>query len=360
MFLKTIGFITLFIISLNNVASAQTGITNDIHRNLVQMTRHLQTIEEKLNALEEEMKVIAEEEEKALMNVASHQHNLMQVLQTLKHWREYSPALIAFSTISSDDLIHSLLALQSVSPQLEKQNKIILEAVGRVATLRRHLQEKAKQSDLIKSDYQKSLQEQAGLFETKFQKMDTQDPEFVALHEKLKGKEKLTPEELIAYLQTFVTGEETQSKNEELILFEAVVGKRIQPCQGAICHDSTEQNLVLKIESRSEAQVASPWDCRVVQINFVENKGHLVILKKDNFYMIVSGLGSINCRLGEFLHAGEPLGCMPSSSSAVTEQKITYGNLPSKKQLLTIELRKGIQLLDPTPYLRPNSDDKKV
>ena len=360
MFLKTISFAIILLISLSKVASTQVGPTNDVHRNLIQITRHLQTIEEKLNILEEEMKAVAEEEEKALMNVASHQHNLVQVLQTLKHWREYSPALIAFSTISSGDLIHSLLALQSLSPQLEKQNKTIVEAIKRVAALRLHLQEKAKQSDLIKGEYQESLQKQASLFEVKFQKMDTQDPEFVAFQEKLKHKEKMTSDELITYLQTLVTGEEGQSKNEELILFEAVVGKRIQPCQGAICHDSTEQNLVLKIESRSEAQVASPWDSRVVQLSFVENKGHIVMLKKDNFYIIVSGLGSINCRLGEFLHAGEPLGCMPSSSSAVTEQKTVYGNSASKKQLLTIELRKGIQILDPTPYLRPNSDDKKV
>ncbi len=362
MFFKTICFLAILAISSCKVALTQTNGTSDVHQNLIQITRQLQNIEGNLNALEEEVKVLVEEEEKALMNVGNHQHSLVQVLQSLKHWRDYSPALIAFSTSSSDDLIHSLLALQSVSPQLEKKNKSILEAIKRVAELRMHLQEKTKQIELIKGEYQDSLQKQASLFETKFQKIDTQDPEFVSLQDKLKGKENLTPNELIAYLQTFPIQEQTQSENSELILFESVVGKRVQACQGAICHESTEQNLVLKIESRSEAQVASPWNSRVVHISFIQNRGHIIILKKDDFYLVISGLGSINCRLGEFLRAGEPLGCMPSSSlSEVIEKKATYKTLlQTKKQLLTVELRKGTQLLDPTPYLRPNPDDKKA
>jgi septal ring factor EnvC (AmiA/AmiB activator) len=360
MLLKAVSFLIILITFLSEVKSAQINEAQNVHRNLIQITRQLQNIEGKLNALEDEVRVLMIEEEKALMNVAGHQHNLILVLQSLKHWRDYSPALIAFSTTSSSDLIHSLLALQSVSPQLEKQNRSILEAIKRVAIFRAHLQEKVKQFGLIKSEYQDSLQKQAGLFEVKFKKTDTQDSEFALLQERLKGKENLPPDELITYLQTSSEKDQDQPQNQELILFDAVVGKRVQSCQGAICHDSTEQNLALKIESRPEAQVTSPWDGRVVSLNFVENKGHVVILKKGNFYLVVTGLGSINCRLGEFLHAGEPLGCMPSSSSTAGEQKLAYKSLLSQKQLLTIELHKGTQLIDLTPYLRTNSDDKKV
>ena len=103
-------------------ASSQTVQTlEDIKRNLIQITQKLQTYEVSLLGIEKEIKLLKSQEREVFTLIAKQQHILASALQSLQHWREYSPILIALSSVSLDDLVHSFLVLQSCAPRLEKQ-----------------------------------------------------------------------------------------------------------------------------------------------------------------------------------------------------------------------------------------------
>ena len=338
-------------------ASSQTVQTlEDIKRNLIQITQKLQTYEVSLLGIEKEIKLLKSQEREVFTLIAKQQHILASALQSLQHWREYSPILIALSSVSLDDLVHSFLVLQSCAPRLEKQNRSILETVKMVVELRGQIQKQTDDYTNLKGYYQEGLKFQADLFEAKFQECSLPEtPVVKKLHERAEELKSAPLHEILAQLASLFSKTEIK-KESELKLVHIAVGEPFQECKGASCPPSAKSNpLAIKISTRGEAQVVSPCDATVIYIGSHLEKSQMVILKKDEYFIVLSGLGSVNCRIGENILEGEPIGC--ALSGAANELHKDFKN---EEKIISLQLLKGMQFIDSTPYLRSIPNDKKI
>ena len=97
-------------------------------------------------------------------------------------------------------------------------------------------------------------------------------------------------------------------------------------------------------------QVVAPISGKVVFVGELEEKGHVIILKQSKFFVIIKGVGVPICELGENMMAGEPIG------------KSSLLQNPSSEVLtsahdITLELRKGEIILDPSPYIKQGENN---
>lgn len=356
--MKSLCIITICLIGIySGFVYAEPPIAH-VKKELILVTQKLQSYEQTLSGQEKELRLLRKQEHEAFTLIAKQQHVLASALQSLKHWRDYSPILIALSSVSLDDLVHSFLVLQSCTPRLDKQNRSILEAIKKVGELRAQIQKLGTDYINLKTVYQEGLKTQATLFESKFQDDHIADTlETKQLQEKAKLLKTAPLEEVLNQLQAFFASM-GEKKGSDLKLIYVAVGEHQPVCKVADC-SSPSNNFTMRISVRPEAQVVSPCDARVVYIGSQSEKSQLVILRQDSYFIVLSGLGSVNCRVGESLIEGEPIGCALSrTANALT----TEGgkDFKSEEKIINLQLRKGSQFLDLTPYLRPISNDKKI
>lgn len=93
----------------------------------------------------------------------------------------------------------------------------------------------------------------------------------------------------------------------------------------------------IQIASRENAQVTAPASGEVLFTGPFMDYGKVVIIRHNaRYHTLLAGLSNINCRVGQNIRSGEPIGTMGSSG---------------KKQLY-VELRSNGTPVDPVPWLQ--------
>ncbi len=93
----------------------------------------------------------------------------------------------------------------------------------------------------------------------------------------------------------------------------------------------------MTLETRPGAQVVAPFDGRVVFAGPFKGYGQILIMGHgDGYHSLVAGLDRIDCTLGQWLVAGEPIGTMPTGEA---------------RPRLYLELRHDGQPINPLPWL---------
>lgn len=119
--------------------------------------------------------------------------------------------------------------------------------------------------------------------------------------------------------------------------FSTAKGNVTAPVTGRISKTYTVARKGLTVATREKAQVISPYAGRVEFSGPFKNYDNVVILNVgDGYFILLTGLGEIYVESKEMVTAGEPLGLMPFNAQATPE--------------LYIELRKGGQTINPTPW----------
>lgn len=94
--------------------------------------------------------------------------------------------------------------------------------------------------------------------------------------------------------------------------------------------------------TRDNAQVIAPFDGQVVFTGPFMEYGRMVIIRHtDGYHTLVAGLERVDCKPGQFLLEGEPIGAMGKSKSGNGE--------------LYFELRKDNKPIDPSGWLKTSS-----
>ena len=92
----------------------------------------------------------------------------------------------------------------------------------------------------------------------------------------------------------------------------------------------------ITIQTRSNAQVISPYDGKVLFAGPFRGYGQLLIIEHgDGYHTLLAGIGRLDTSVGQSLLAGEPVGIM----------------LAQSKPTLYIELRKNGQPINPATWL---------
>ena len=140
---------------------------------------------------------------------------------------------------------------------------------------------------------------------------------------------------------------------EPAIAFSKAIAALPQPVSGTRLYgfgdllDNGRKSRVTALATRTNARVRSPLDGWVVYAGPFRSYGQVLILNAgEGYHMVLSGLSQVNVETGRFVLAGEPVGRMGATRFAAT----TAPKLGSNKPVLTVELRKGGQSIDPAPW----------
>ncbi len=94
----------------------------------------------------------------------------------------------------------------------------------------------------------------------------------------------------------------------------------------------------ITIQTRAEAQVVAPYDGQVVFAGQFRGYGQILIIEhNEGYHTLLAGLSQIDCVVGQWLMAGEPVGRMGRPVDGNPE--------------LYIELRRNGQPINPLPWL---------
>jgi len=97
------------------------------------------------------------------------------------------------------------------------------------------------------------------------------------------------------------------------------------------------------LRTRSGAQVLAPASGEVAYAGLFRSYGQVLILNLDGGYVVVlTGLETINARVGETVRAGQPVGEMPASGASAPE--------------LYVEVRRAGRPIDPGRWLTADAD----
>lgn len=94
----------------------------------------------------------------------------------------------------------------------------------------------------------------------------------------------------------------------------------------------------IRLETRSDAQVVTPFDGKVVFAGPFRTYGQILIIEhRGGYHTLLAGLAQIDAVLGQWLLAGEPLGSMATRKGG--------------KPILYVELRRNGQPINPLPWI---------
>jgi len=94
----------------------------------------------------------------------------------------------------------------------------------------------------------------------------------------------------------------------------------------------------IRLETRLEAQVVSPFDGKVVFAGPFRTYGQVLIIEHGGgYHTILAGLGLVDVVVGQWLLAGEPLGSMATPKG--------------DKPILYVELRRNGEPINPLPWI---------
>lgn len=94
----------------------------------------------------------------------------------------------------------------------------------------------------------------------------------------------------------------------------------------------------IRLETRPDAQVVSPFDGKVVFAGPFRAYGQILIIEhQGGYHTLLAGLARIDAVVGQWLLAGEPLGAMATRKN--------------EKPILYVELRRNGQPINPLPWI---------
>lgn len=112
-------------------------------------------------------------------------------------------------------------------------------------------------------------------------------------------------------------------------------GKLLMPARGPIATyfgSETSKGVMAKgtsIQTRSQAQVISPFDGSVIFVGPFRGYGNLIIIEHGKGYLsLLAGLETIDCELGQMLLAGEPGDKCPKKAAQSYMLKFEKDNKP--------------------------------
>lgn len=134
--------------------------------------------------------------------------------------------------------------------------------------------------------------------------------------------------------------------------FSRARGRLAMPARGRIVKsfgESTGAGLTSKgvvFSTRPEARVVAPYDGEVVFAGPFRGYGQLLIIAQgEGYHILLSGLSRIDCAVGQWLLAGEPVGIMGPASSGDPQ--------------LYVELRHNGEPINPLPWIAAHEEKVK-
>lgn len=248
---------------------------------LIAVAAAIQNHEFQLSSVEQELNQARAEESAILSELHHHNQRLMETVHYLRHAIQYSPLLAMLSAPKPENVIHSSMLLRSITPEIHGRNQQLLEKVQSLSQIRTQLEEKQNKLRDITFQYH--------------QDHDNLN-ELLHKHSKTSNLLKKQPE----------------NTSEILNLIPPVIGELISTYGDNTTPEWAPFTQGILFTTREGAHVISPLSGTIASAGDYENgQGKMVIIETQNSHIVMSGLGSLNCTVGQNVIAGEPIGQMP-------------------------------------------------
>lgn len=284
LWLKFLSFLLLSAPLAFAAPSPKTISQKTAQQKLINIASAIQNHEAQLSAVEHDLNQARAEEDAILGELDHHNQRLMETIHYLRHATQYSPLLAMLSASKPEDVIHSSMLLRSITPEIHARNQQLLEKVKTLSHIRAQLEAKQNKLHDITFHYH---QERENL------------------------------DMLLKNRSTTSNSLEEKSENDSgpLTLITPVVGKIIPTYKNPNPEWASFTQGVL-FTTRVGAHVISPLSGTIAFAgDYAKGQGNMVIVETPNSHIVMSGLGSLNCTVGQKITAGEPIGRMPMKQS---------------------------------------------
>ena len=286
---------------------------------LIAIAATIQNHEFQLSAVEHELNQARTEESTILSELQHHNQRLMETVHYLRHATQYSPLLAMLSAPKPENVIHSSMLLRSITPEIHARNQQLLEKVKSLSQIRTQLEEK-----------------QNKLRDITFQYHQDHDN----LNELLKTRSRMSNS----------LKKQPENTSEILNLIPPVAGALI-PTYGDTTPEWAPFTQGVLFTTRSGAHVISPLPGIVASAgDYANGQGKMLIVETRNSHIVMSGLGSLNCTVGQNVIAGEPVGRMPKHPKKIKAS-------PQSSPRLYLEVWHQEQTIDPQSVLNEKRKD---
>ena len=314
-----------------------------LQKDLVNITARMQKSEKSL--LESEARLTALEAEAKEKQAARElrQQQLATMVQTLVHLSRTPTAAVIAMPGDYATTLKTARILGSTSDAVREQAEQLRIKLEEIAQLQKQIN---TERESAVTERQKLEKERNGLTAKLAERNTLQGQLFT---DERKANERVAQlSRQSASLKELLATIETQRANRPKMaeakpaggkLRPITQGKMRLPASGKIVSGYGDENSSgdsekgLTLRTTPNASVVAPYDGQVVFTGPFLNYGKMVILRhSDGYHSLVAGLARIDCKPGEFLLEGEPIGAMGSKNN------------------LYIELRKNNRPIDPSPW----------
>lgn len=303
----------LFLVSGASGAPAQKMPQRTAQQKLVKVAALIQKYEAQLSAVETSLQQARTEESAMVEELGSYNQQLIETVHYLRHATQYSPLLAMLSAAKPEDVVHSAVLLRSLLPEIHARNQYLLERVKALSHIRAQLEAQQNQLRDVTFHYHQERDNLSALLKIP--------------------------------LEPALTDQSFDDKGETFTLLPPVVGKLIPTYKNTDPKWEPFTQGVL-FSTRKGAQVVAPLSGTVSFAGeFAQDQGKVVIIETSHSHVVLSGLGSLNCKMGQKLLMGEPIGRMPTK-----ELEKAKGTGQAAPQLY-LEIWRQEQTVDPQTVL---------
>lgn len=312
---------------------------SSVKKQMVKTATQVQNNEETLTALEKNLKELEEKKNEVEKRLAQREKQIAILLSGLQKMAVYPPDAVFFAPQNPVDNLRSSLILKSTHEPLQATVEKLKQELNKLASLQAAIKAQATQIKLaatrLENEREKmeKLMLQKSILQSHFE-FESQDAKKKA--ESL-GKKAKDLEDLLARLE-----KEKQKKMQRLAdaaakqkpilnipmpaavagAFEKSLGSLPLPARGRIIQRYGDTTLGggsakgLTMQTRSAAQVISPFDGTVLFAGEFKGYGNLIIIEHgDGYHSLLSGLNTIDCIVGQNVLTGEPVGRMSNDEN---------------------------------------------
>lgn len=353
---------------------------DELRGQLVAAAAAAQAREQAVFTLERRLEALGAEEREKSEVLARRRGELLSMiaaLQTLS--RRPAEALIVLPD-SLTEASRTQLLLAAVVPELDRRARLLKGELADLARLREELSRGraalAAEAAALEEDRERLaglIGRKAALFarteaerqeaQAKMESLVAQAADLRELLRRVEAQRLAQEPEVLAHVEAvFRSGEEEEEasaregERQEAALSTRIVrpapvrpfsearGHVLLPVRGSLVTGFEQRNAAglvskgLVIETRPDALVVAPFDGVVVFAGPFRRYGQLLIIEHgEGYHTLLAGLGRIDCKVGQWLLAGEPVGVMSSD--------------PEQRPKLYVELRRQGEPLDPLLWL---------
>lgn len=357
-------------------ADAIRGDVEKLRNQSIATARQIQDAEQAIAALEKRQREIDQAIDAKTVSLGQRRAELSELLAALERLALRPPEAMLGQSASPDDTVRAGILLRAIIPRIDAAAARLKTEIDGLAALRGEAAQNAKQV----RDASTALQrEQQNLQATLNEKTRLESQRRAAAQANGQEAQKLAAQardlqELLDKLEAERKRREAEQKRQSdqatkppaggpavappgpfkpagflKIPFSATRGKIPLPVRGAVLRHFGEPDgqgqpgRGIVIQTRAQAQVIAPHDGQIVYAGSFLGYGQLLIIEHgEGYHLLLAGLSHIDCVVGQWVLAGEPVGVM--------------GGTGKEGQQLYLELRHQGVPIDPLSWLVPAKD----